>query len=56
MTNSTTIGFNNQESRKIAEMLVQKIDDATGFAIKAQQTNNASIQFNIKHSSYDPAG
>ena len=47
LTNVSSIGFNNQDGRKIAEMLAQKLNDPTGFSIKAQQNNVAAIQFNL---------
>ena len=47
LTNVSSIGFNNQDGRKIAEMLAQKLNDPTGFSIKAQQNNVAEIQFNL---------
>ncbi len=47
LTSVSTIGFNNQDSRKIADMLVQKLNNPTGFSFKAEQTNSASIQFNL---------
>ena len=47
LTTTSTIGFDNQESRKIAEMLAQKLNVATGFSIKAQQSGQVGIQFNL---------
>jgi hexosaminidase len=47
LTKASTIGFDNPESRKIAEMLSQKINVPTGFSIKAQQNTTGKIQFNL---------
>ena len=47
LTKSSTISFDSQQSRKIAEMLSQKLNLSTGFIIKAQQGNSGSIQFNL---------
>jgi hexosaminidase len=47
LTKASTIGFDNQESRKIAEMLAQKLNVPTGFSIKAQQNKAGAIQFNL---------
>ncbi|MDP4227740.1 MAG: beta-N-acetylhexosaminidase, partial [Bacteroidota bacterium] len=46
LTRVSTVGFNNQNSSKIAKMLAKKLDEATGFAIKAQQSKMAAIQLN----------
>src|SRR5450759_1680485 len=42
---TSTIGFDSQESRKIAEMLCQKLNLSTGFSFKPQEAG--SIQFNL---------
>jgi hexosaminidase len=47
LTKVSTIGFDNQESRKTAEMLAQKLNISTGFSIKAEQNNTSAIQFNL---------
>lgn len=47
LTKASTIGFDNQVSRKIAEILAQKLNVPTGFSIKAEQGNNGAIQFNL---------
>ena len=47
LTKTSTIGFDSQESRKIAEMLSQKLNRATGFSFKPQQDKAGSIQFNL---------
>jgi hexosaminidase len=47
LTKTSTIGFDSQQSRKIADMLSQKLNISTGFLIKAQQDNAGSIQFNL---------
>ena len=36
LTGNSTVGFNSQESRKIAEMLARKLNLPTGFSIKPQ--------------------
>lgn len=46
LTNISTIGFNSQKGSKIAKMLAQKLDEATGFAIRAKQSKMAVIQLN----------
>jgi hexosaminidase len=50
ITKSSTIGFENQSCQKIAEMLTEKLNLATGFGIKAAQTKSASIQFILNKS------
>ncbi len=47
LTKTSTIGFDSQESRKIAEMLSQKLNLSTGFSFKPQQDKAGSIQFNL---------
>jgi len=47
LTKTSTIGFDSQESRKIAEMLSQKLNRSTGFSFKPQQDKAGSIQFNL---------
>ena len=47
LTKASTIGFDNPESRKIAEMLSQKLNVPTGFSIKVQQNTTGKIQFNL---------
>jgi hexosaminidase len=47
LTKTATIGFDNQQSSKIAVMLSQKLNLSTGFSIKAQQGNAGSIQLNL---------
>jgi len=47
LTKASTIGFDNPESRKIAEMLSQKINVPTGFSIIALQNTTGKIQFNL---------
>ena len=47
LTKTSTIGFDGQESRKIAEMLSQKLNQSTGFAFTPQQDQARSIQFNL---------
>jgi len=47
LTKASTIGFDNPESRKIAEMLSQKLNVPTGFSIIVQQNTTGKIQFNL---------
>jgi len=47
LTKTSTIGFDSQESRKIAEMLSQKLNLSTGFSFKPQQDKAGSIQFDL---------
>lgn len=44
---TSTIGFDSQESRKITEMLCQKLNLSTGFSFKPQEDKAGSIQFNL---------
>ena len=47
LNKTSTIGFDSQESRKIAEMFSQKLKQATGFSINPQHEKAGSIQFNL---------
>ncbi len=47
LAKTTRVSYNKPESRDIAEMLVQKINTATGFSIKATSGNKGSIQLNL---------
>jgi hexosaminidase len=47
LTKTSTIGFDTQQSRRIAEMLSVKLNHSTGFSIKPQQDKAGSIQFNL---------
>jgi hexosaminidase len=53
LTKSTSIGYNKPESSDIAEMLVKKINLATGFKLKATVGNKSAIQLNL-NSTPDP--
>ncbi len=53
LTKSTSLGYNKPESREIAEMLVEKINLATGFKLKAAVGNKSAIQLNL-NSTPDP--
>jgi hexosaminidase len=44
---TSTISFDNQQSRKIAEMFSQKMNLSTGFSSVPQQGKAGSIQFNL---------
>ena len=56
LTKASTIGFNNQKSGKIAEMLAATINHSTGFSIEPQIDNSASIQFNLNETSVSQTG
>lgn len=47
LTVKSTIGFNNTNGRKVAEMLAIKLNTATGFSIKTQESKTGSIQLNL---------
>ncbi|GAB4498535.1 MAG: hypothetical protein OHK0019_34040 [Saprospiraceae bacterium] len=47
LTRNTGIGFNQPDGRAVAEMLAQKLNTPTGFALKAQQDLRAAIQLNL---------
>jgi hexosaminidase len=45
LTKNSTIGYDSQDCRKIAEMLSVRLNHSTGFSIKPQQDKAGSIQF-----------
>ncbi len=47
LTKSSAISFDKAESRKIAEMLAQKLNVATGFSLKAQLGKTGAIQLRM---------
>ena len=47
LTKSTTIGFDRPEGLAVANMLAQKLNTPTGFALKAQQGVKNAIQLNL---------
>lgn len=47
LTKNTSISFNSTESRKLAEMLVQRLIIPTGFKLNAQQGNKGDIELNL---------
>jgi hexosaminidase len=47
LVKTSTIGYDSQESRKVAEMLSQKLNLSTGFSFTPQQIKTGSIQFNL---------
>lgn len=47
LTKLTSIGYDRPEGKAVAEMLVQKLNTATGFAFKAQQGAKSVIQLNL---------
>ena len=50
LTNATTISYNQPESRKMADMLTQRLNVPTGFSLKAQQGKTGIIQLNLNAS------
>lgn len=44
---NATIGYNNPEGKKVADMLAGKLNQPTGYKLSAKQGNNGSIQFNL---------
>lgn len=56
LTNFSTIGFDNPESRRVAEMFAQRLNVPTGFSIKAQQNKTGAIQFNLNKVSVTSIG
>jgi hexosaminidase len=49
LTKASSISYSSQESRKIAEMLVRKLNIVTGFSLKTQQSTTGSVQFNLNN-------
>jgi hexosaminidase len=47
LTKASSISYNKAEAKKIAEMLSQKLNVATGFGFKPQQANSGAIQLNL---------
>ncbi len=47
LNKSAIVSFNKPESRDVAEMLVLKLNVATGFGTKANQGNKGTIQLNL---------
>jgi hexosaminidase len=45
LTKTSTIGYDSQDCRKIAEMLAVKLNRSTGFSIKPKEDKAGSIQF-----------
>ncbi|MCK9639262.1 MAG: family 20 glycosylhydrolase [Prolixibacteraceae bacterium] len=56
LTKTSTIGFDSQESRNIAELLFQKLKVSTGFSFIPQLGKAGSIQFNINKIKVDQVG
>jgi hexosaminidase len=48
LTKSTTIGYDNQKSKPIADLLIQKLNAPTGFNLNAQFGTTNQIQLNIR--------
>ena len=47
LSKATTISFNKPDARKVADMLTQKLNMPTGFALAAQQGKSGMIQLNL---------
>jgi hexosaminidase len=47
LTKAISITYNKSEGHKIAEMLTQKLNVATGFGLKPQQARSGAIQLNL---------
>jgi len=47
VTKTAAIVFNKAEGRAIAEMVAQKLNTSTGFALKAQQGKTGDIQLKL---------
>jgi hexosaminidase len=47
LTLTATIGYNNAGSKSIADMLVNKLNTATGYKLKTVQGNTGDIQLNL---------
>ena len=47
LSKATTISFNKSDARKIADMLIQKLNTSTGFSLAAQQGKTGMIQLNL---------
>jgi hexosaminidase len=45
LTASTSVSYDSPESKGIADMFIQKINTASGFSIRAQQGDDATIKF-----------
>src|SRR5664279_1512054 len=56
LTGKATVGFNSQESRKIAELLAQKLNIPTGFSIKPLIETAGTIQLNLSNFPIDQIG
>ena len=47
LNKATTISFNKPDARKVTDMLTQKLNISTGFALAAQQGKSGIIQLNL---------
>lgn len=56
LSSSSKISYNNQECRKIAELMAAKLKTATGFSIKTEQNTSGSIQLNLNKSPVEKLG
>ena len=56
LSGSTTIGYDSQDARKVAEMLSQKLKPPTGLTIRTQQGITGSIQFTLNKTSMPVIG
>ncbi|HKK43238.1 MAG TPA: beta-N-acetylhexosaminidase, partial [Bacteroidales bacterium] len=56
LASSSTIGYNNKDAAASADMLAAKINKATGYSLKAEKGNSATIQFNLNKKADDQLG
>lgn len=56
LTKATTIAYNKPEAKAVADMLTQKLNTPTGFALKAMAGTSALIQLNINATQDDRIG
>jgi hexosaminidase len=47
LTSGSSVGYDNDESRKVAETFSSRLNDASGFSINARKANTSSVQFII---------
>lgn len=56
LTKASTIAYNKPEAKAVADMLTQKLNTPTGFALKAMVGTSASIQLHINEIQEDRIG
>lgn len=47
LTNSSALGYDNDESRKVAETFADRFNRASGFSLNVRKGNSSSVQFNL---------